>query len=149
MTTYINYWNLDTSDTDHKYTKMNQATPGDLSGVMVRRGWCNTVKSQLNNGVVGNIIPINAGEVVIDAYCRIITGDATSNAAIDVGFAGGTEVSSDGAVATANSILANGNFVPIHFAAANAVTIMPNNAVNIDAGVFEVVAMVTKSFDKS
>lgn len=148
MSTY-DFYNLDTSDTDHKYTKQPEATPGDLPMVLVRRGWVNTVKQNLANADVGNAIPINAGEVVCDVYARVITDDDTSNLTVDIGFAGGTEIVADGSLATENAILANGTFTPVHFAADNAVTLSPTNGVAIDEAVVEVVAMITKSFDKS
>ena len=145
MTTYNFYTN---SSLQFNGGKPATATPGDTSTIKVRRGICDTTKQQLNNADVAQVVPVFAGEVVLDMYARVITADTTTNLDLEVGFGGGTELGQNVATTPANLLHTNGNFVPLYFAANNYATIMPNNAVACDAGVFEVVLVVTKSFDK-
>lgn len=127
-----------------------EATPGDLNEFKIRRGFVDTTKQALANADVANAIKINAGEQVHAIWYRVITAEGTSNAKLDLGFAGGTESGTDFAVTPANTIGADApNFDgPYYFAATNYVTLSPTNGVGIDAGVFEVCAVITKGFDK-
>ena len=127
-----------------------EATPGDLNEFKIRRGFVDTTKQNLANADVAQAIKINAGEIVSAIWYRVITAEDTSNAKLDLGFNGGTEAGTDFAVTPANTIGADmPNFAgPYHFAAENYVTLSPTNGVGVDAGVFEVGAVVSKSFDK-
>jgi len=104
----------------------------------------------LANADVANVIPIHAGEIVLDVWARMITAESTANCDCNLGFAGGTEVGDELVTAdsAANTMFYNANFTPFYFAAANFVTLSPNNAVAMDTGVVEVCALITKAFNK-
>lgn len=127
-----------------------EATPGDLNEFKIRRGFVDTTKQNLANADVAQAIKINAGEIVSAIWYRVITAEGTANAKLDLGFNGGTEGATDLAVTPANTIGADmPNFDgPYYFAATNYVTLSPTNGVGVDAGVFEVCAVVSKGFDK-
>jgi hypothetical protein len=125
--------------------RSNQASPGDSNTMQIRRGFVDTTKQNLANADVAQCIAITAGEVVTQCWIRTITADATSNATIDV-VIDGTTVVADHATGTANSIKSNA--VPIHVGNSGYISLSPTNGVAIDAGVFEVCAVVTKSFSK-
>lgn len=127
-----------------------EATPGDLNEFKIRRGFVDTTKQALANGDVAQAVKINAGEIVSAIWYRVITAEGTANAKLDLGFGGGTESGTDFAVTPANTIGADApNFDgPYYFAADNYVTISPTNGVAVDAGVFEVCALVSKGFNK-
>jgi len=127
------------------------ATPGDLNTLAVRHGFLNTKVSGVDNGVICNIIPVYAGEVVIDVWARIIETETTANADCDLGFAGGAEVGANLVTADSanNTMFHNVTYQPIYFAANNAVTLQPNNGVALDTLVLEVAAIVVKAFDES
>ena len=144
MTAYNFYSNAEIN----KIGKQATATPGDTSTITVRRGICDTTKQNLDNTEIAQVVPIFAGEVVLDIWAFVATADATSNAALDLGFAGGAEGEANGVITTANHILHNEAFVPLYFAANNYVTLVPQNSVAVDAAVIEVCAIVTKAFSK-
>ena len=127
-----------------------EATPGDLSTLAVRHGFLNTKVSGVANGVICNLIMINAGEIVIDAWARIVETETTANSDCDLGFAGGAEIGANLVTADSanNTMFHNVTFQPIYFAAENALTLQPNNAVALDTLVLEVAAIVVKGFDK-
>jgi len=127
-----------------------EATPGDLNTVCVRKGFLNSAIQSVANGVICNVIMVNAGEVVLDVWARMITAESTANADCDLGFAGGAEVGGNLVTAdsAANTMFYNANFTPYYFAAENAITIQPNNAVALDTGVIEVSAIIVKAFNK-
>ena len=146
MTTY-NYYN---TGSDNDLAKRGAATPGDLSTVIVRRGIVNTVPQALTyNADVANVLPVYAGETVLGAWYRVITGDATANAKINAGFgASGVELANNGAVATANTVVSNMT-LNYHCASNTNFCLWPNNGVAIDAGVFEVGLLITKAMTES
>jgi len=122
------------------------AAPGDTSEVKVRRGWVDTTKQTLNASDVARVFPVYADEIILAAGLRVKTADATSNCAVDLGVDGGYEFGADLVVTAANSVEVN---ISGYYVAANGnFTLVPNNAVAVDAGVFEVFAIITKAFDK-
>jgi hypothetical protein len=126
---------------------LNIATPGDTSTLVIRRGFVDTTKQILNNADVAQVFPVYAGEVIIGAWFRVITADATANLTVDFGIDGAGNFALDALTTPAN--LCVENFANVLHVAANAnVTLSPTNAVAIDTGVFEVVALITKSFSK-
>lgn len=127
-----------------------EASPGDLNTVFIRRGVYNSAIQNLANTQSVNVIQINAGEIVLDVWARMITAESTANADCNLGFAGGTEVGDELVTAdsAANTVFYNANFTPYHFAAANAITLKANNGVALDTAVIEVCALITKSFNK-
>lgn len=139
-----NYCFYDGSITGLEATK-NWATPGDTSEVKIRRGWVDTTKQTLNAADVARVFPVYAGEVILAAGLRVKTADSTSNCAVDLGVDGGYEFGADLVVTAANSVEVN--IAGVYVAANGNFTLVPNNSVAVDAGVFEVFALITKSFD--
>ena len=127
-----------------------ESTPGDLNGITVRRGIVNSAIQNLANADVAQVVKINAGEIVLDVWARMITAESTANCDCNLGFGGGAEVGDELVTAdsAANTVFHNATFAPIHFNAANMITLSPNNAVTMDTGVVEICALITKSFDK-
>ena len=128
--------------------KQATSTPGEVRP-KVRRGFCDTTKQALAAADIAQVVPIYAGEVVLHLWMRVITVDATSNPELDLGFAGGAQCATNIVVTTANAFTHNVTFAAIAFAANNYVTLCPQNGVAIDAGVFEVCALVVKSHDQA
>lgn len=126
---------------------LNISTPGDTSTIVLRRGFVDTTKQILNNADNAQVFPVYAGEVIIGAWYRVITADATSNCAVDLGIDGAANFASDQPTTPANLCVENFGNV-LHVAANGNMTLSPTNAVAIDAGVFEVVALITKSYSK-
>lgn len=125
-----------------------EASPGDLNTVFIRRGVFNSAIQNLANAQSVNVIQINAGEIVLDVWARMVTAESTANADCDLGFGEGSEVG-DGLItadSAANTVFYNANFTPYHFANANAVTIFVDNGVALDTAKIEVCALITKSF---
>lgn len=146
MATY-NYYNTGSSNDK---AKRSIATPGDLSTVIVRRGIVNTVPQALtHNDDEARIFPIYAGETVLGAWYRVITAEGTANAKINAGFGdSGVELANNGAVTAANVVVSNMT-LNYHCATNTNFTLWPNNGVAIDAGVFEVGAIITKAMTET
>jgi hypothetical protein len=124
------------------------ATPGDVSTVVIRRGFADTTKQNLANADIGMVFPLYAGEIVLGAWYRMIVQEDTANAKVQMGVDGGSEFGgANTAVATNNTVVAN--FVSKHIAANGNLTLSPQNAVTLDAAKFEVGAIITKSFTAS
>jgi len=126
-----------------------ESTPGDINTITIRRGIVNSVNQNLANADVAQVIKLNAGEVVLDVWARMITAETTAHCDCNLGFGGGVEVGDELVTAdsSANTMFYNANFTPYYFATANYVTLAPNNGVTMDTGVVEVCAIVTKAFN--
>lgn len=142
-----NFYNTGSSS---DIAKHSVATPGDTSTVIVRRGIVNTALQNLTfNADQAYVFPIYAGETVLGAWYRMITAEGTSNAKINAGFgATGVELANNGAVATANAVVSNMT-LNYHCGTNTNFVLWPNNGVAIDAGVFEVGAIITKAMTET
>jgi len=140
MTAY-NFYN--TGATADKGKRGHQ-TAGNLSRIIIRRGIVNSVAENTltHNADEARVFPIYAGETVLGAWYRVITAEGTSNAKINAGFGDtGVELANNGAVTAANVTVSN---MTLNYScAANTNFVLwPNNGVAIDAGVFEVGALI-------
>lgn len=122
------------------------ATPGDLSTVVVRRGVVDGSKQTLTAGTdVAQVFPVYAGEVILCVWTRVKTAE-TANAEVEVGIDAGQEFAANVPITTANAVVTVADR-GYHVGSNAKLTLFPNNGVDMDAGVVEVAAMISKSFD--
>ena len=141
MTVFFDFYNTEEYG---PYEVPAEAT-ADATKMVVRRGIVDFSKQSVANAQVANAIRIYAGEIVHNVVTRVITAEGVANSECDIGFGGGGEVADQFAITTVNSFNANVTLVPAYFAAANAVTLMPNNGTTPNSGKVEVMAIITKS----
>ena len=125
-------------------------TPGDNNSIFVRRAHVDTTKQSLTAATpdIAQVIPLAINEVVLGVWVRIETVESTANAEFSIGMdAVNNQFMDNVVIATANTV--SSEFGEAVHVANNSshITLVPSNSVDIDTGVIEVCALISKSFD--
>ena len=147
MTTYKFF---DGSIDENPRSQTAYATPGDNNQICVRRAHVDTTKQTLTASTpdIAQVIPLAINEVVLGVWVRIETVESTSNAEFHIGLDAVNNQFLDGIpAATANTV--SSEFTEAVHVANNSshITLVPSNSVDLDTGVIEVCALISKSFN--
>ena len=147
MTTYKFY---DGSITNMERQQTAYATPGQSTQICVRRGFVDTSKQTLTADTdIGQAIPLAKNEVVLGVWVRIETAESTSNAEFSVGLDADNEYFMDPVLATPANLVATEFGLGVAITSNNqAITVYPNNGVDLDTLVVEVCALVSTSLNQ-
>lgn len=144
------YKTFDGSISNTKRQQTAYTTPGDNNQIFVRRGFVDTTKQSLVAATpdIAQVIPVAVNEVVLGVWVRIETIESTASAEFSIGLdAVNNQFMDDVVVAVANTV--SSEFTEAVHIANNSshITLVPSNSVNIDTGVIEVCALISKSFN--
>jgi len=125
------------------------ATPGQSTGIVVRRGFVDTTKQTLTGDTdIGQAIPLAKNEVVLGVWIRLETAETSGNAEFSVGLDADNEYFMDPVLATPANLVATEFGLGVAITSNNqAITIFPNNGVDLDTAVIEVCALVSTSLN--
>jgi len=147
MTTYKYF---DGSIAKNPRSQTAYATPGDNNQIFVRRAHVDTSKQSLTAATpdIAQVIPLAINEVVLGVWVRVVTVESTANAEFSIGFDAVNNQFLDGIPCTPANTTASEFTETVHVANNSShITLVPSNSVDLDTGVIEVCALISKSFD--
>jgi hypothetical protein len=146
-----NYKFFDGSIDENPRSQTAYTTAGDNNQIFVRRAHVDTTKQTLTAATpdIAQVIPVAINEVILGVWVRIETIESTASAEFSIGFdAVNNQFMDDVVVAVANTV--SSEFTEAVHVANNSshITLVPSNSVDLDTGVIEVCALISKSFNK-